>query len=77
MHTIDKIAPPRNLDEYLANTLERLHEAGKPVAKILEDFEKYKIPPAVRNRLILESPYGQDPKIKGVIELFGSTCLTE
>lgn len=58
-------------DEYFALRLERLYEAGLPLTQITAEFDKYEVRLCDRYRLILASPYGEDPKIKGTIQMFG------
>lgn len=70
MHTTKKIPLT---DEYFALRLERLFEAGQPLMRINQEFDEYSIPQSKRYALILASPYGKDPKIRGAIEMFGVT----
>ena len=67
----NKLIPPKNLEEYLGNRLDRLFEQGKTLEHIQGEFDMYDVPYRDRFRMILNSEFGKDEKIKGVIELFG------
>ena len=67
----NKIVKPADLDGYLSMRLERLYEGGLDIQRIRPEFEMYEVPIEQQYKLILESPYVQDPKIKGAIMLFG------
>lgn len=73
-----KVVAPKNLDDYLLNRLDQIYARGQHLSKIIKEFDLYQVDAPTRHRLILESDWGQDDKIRGAIELFGwQACLTE
>jgi hypothetical protein len=66
--SIKKLTNPR---EFFETRLEQAYASASPMSEVMKEFDEYEVTREDRKRLILNSPFGKDPKIRGLMELFG------